>query len=102
MVAQEVLKLPYQNSHNNYQKCYYALYDNQNRIIEITKTEWTIKSGSENIIFNINNNSNRQQYSSQRQPYSLLPFFIKNSEIPQMEPSRTYPNDIFDTVHEAY
>jgi hypothetical protein len=38
-------------------RIYYALYHNQNRIIEITKTEWTIRSASENIIFNIYNTS---------------------------------------------
>ncbi|MGC2599561.1 MAG: hypothetical protein WA395_15690 [Nitrososphaeraceae archaeon] len=43
-------------------RIYYALYHNQNRIIEITKTEWTIRSASENIIFNIYNTSKIQGY----------------------------------------
>ena len=33
---------------------YYALYDNQNRIVEITKAGWTIKFASDNLIFDIN------------------------------------------------
>jgi hypothetical protein len=85
-----------QQSRQHLSKLYYALYDNQNRIIEITKTLWTIKSGTENIIFDSNHN-NKNHYSSQAQPYSLLPFFIRNSEIPQAEPSRIYPNDVLDT-----
>ena len=83
-----------QQSQQQLTKIYYALYDNQNRIIEITKTDWTIKSSSENIIFN--NNDNKQCFS-QKRPYPLLPIFIKNSEIPQVEPIRNYPINIFDT-----
>jgi hypothetical protein len=71
---------------------YYALYDIQNRIVEITKAGWTIKSTSENLIFEIN----KKQQSTESSSHTLLPLFIKDSEIPQTEPSRAYPNDIFD------
>ena len=60
--------------------------------MEITKAGWTIKSTSDNLIFDINKNQHTTENSSR----SLLPLCIKDSEIPQAEPSRAYPNDIFD------
>ena len=51
---------------------YYALYDNQNRIIEITKAGWTIKSSSENLIFNINKN---KQYLLQKRSIFTITIF---------------------------
>jgi len=77
---------------------YYALYDNLNRIIEITKKGWTIRVSDENIIFNID--TKNKQYSTKDLPYSLLPIFIRDSEISQVAPSRGYPIDIFEKLIE--
>ena len=38
----------------------------------------------------------KKQHTTENSSRSLLPVFIKDSEIPQTEPLKAYPNDIFD------
>ena len=73
---------------------YYALYDNPNRTIEITKMGWTIKSSNENIIFNINKEINNTLLTIR--PIRYYQCLLEIVKYPKQSLLELTPDDIFD------